>query len=295
MTMPRLVHVLMVAVALSVLTIPLAGAQDAVTMVFTSTIDTTPLGGQLEVPITVTYSFAPDLSAGSGPSGISATHAGYGPIDMTIDIGGDTLSVSGQGTGITVFNDAGTTFVEDSYDVRVDFPIIGGQQLLGQELVLFRFLLVDSNRDMFTTTELPLTTQFVAAADIVFIDVILLDQFGSQTFLTTGGRPFTLVTQAPPAPRCASSVTTIDELRAGVVALATSQGTKAVLLADLDAAQEAASSGNNTEARVQMRSFIARLVNRSNLEEGRPARIPLAAANNLICAGANVLIGLQLP
>ncbi|MBB6404741.1 hypothetical protein HNP00_002057 [Arthrobacter sp. AZCC_0090] len=58
------------------------------------------------------YQFNPDLAPGSGPFGPSDHDASYGPLDrLIVEVGDQCTGMSGPGMVITVFNDAGTTFV----------------------------------------------------------------------------------------------------------------------------------------------------------------------------------------
>jgi len=282
------------ALALAVLATAPAHAQSPLTFVFTSTVDMAQVGGQPDAPVVVTYTFDPALAPGSGPFGSGPYFASYGPSELTIEIGGERQTFSGPGTGITVFNDAGTTIVDDSYDVRVEFPFGQSHPFLGQNLLSFRFLLVDSDRAMFSSTALPTTPALAGSVDTAYVDIMLQNEFGMTTLLSTGGRPFTLTAPTPPAPKCASGVTTLDELRTGVAGLTTSGTTKLALVASLRVARLALNAGNYEEARLGLRAFVDLLVGRSNLDPRNPDSIPLAQANTLVCGGANVLIGVPL-
>lgn len=74
----------------------------------------------------------------------SETTASYGPLDRVIvEFGGQCATTSVPGTGISVFNDAGTSFVEDSYTVRADVPATAGKTLFDLDLRNIDFNLID--------------------------------------------------------------------------------------------------------------------------------------------------------
>ncbi len=103
------------------------------------------------------------------------------------------------------------------------------------------------------------------------------------------------ITVASNASVCNSTVTTIDGLKAEIDLLTTSYQTKKFLTRNLINVESALSNGNNKIARRKMANFINHVVNRSSLKETNMHRIPLDEANNLICGGAKVLIGIELP
>jgi hypothetical protein len=97
---------------------------------------------------------------------------------MIVMVGDQCVALSGAGTEITVFNNAGTTFAEDSYDVRAFAPATDNKTLFGLNIRLAKFLLVDNEATMFTDTTLPTTEAFVGAADSQQTTIDLLDQTG---------------------------------------------------------------------------------------------------------------------
>jgi len=96
-------------------------------------------------------------------------------------------------------------------------------------------------------------------------------------------------------PICSSTIGTIDGLRAEVDALNTSVRTINALNKQLDKAQAALDDGNNKTARSDLDNFIGQVVRRSNSKETDSNRVLLDEANNLICAAANVLLGIPIP
>ena len=98
----------------------------------------------------------------------------------------------------------------------------------------------------------------------------------------------------PEAPVCSSTVTTIPDLNTEVEALDTSPQTINALSKILDNAQKALDKDKNKKARNQMKNFIGKVVSKSNLKETSSHKIGAEEANNLICAAANVLIGIPL-
>ena len=96
-------------------------------------------------------------------------------------------------------------------------------------------------------------------------------------------------------PVCSSTITNLDILRDEVEALNTSIRTINALNKILDRAQSAFDDGNNKTTRSNLDNFIQQVVRRSNSKETDSNRIPLDEANGLLCAAANVLIGIPLP
>lgn len=178
-----------------------AAAPPVTSFQFTTTVDATTVGGDAAAPLRILYQYNPDLAAGSGPIGAGETFASYGPLEKVIvEVGDQCVSFSGDGTGITVFNNAGTTFVEDSYDVRADVPATVGKQLFGLDFTFTRFLLVDSAATMFTSTALPTSPAFADEADFQQTVIELADPVtGEGSSLHAGDAPYALTTFDPPA------------------------------------------------------------------------------------------------
>ena len=125
------------------------------TFQFDSMIDTTAFGGASATPLSVTYTFDSASPEGSGPfSGPGS----YGPLTMQIRVGSETVSASGG--GIFLWNHIDS----DGYDVRPSDSMFSGQ-LFGRDITNFRFLLVDQDATMFSSTALPLSPQFATFAD----------------------------------------------------------------------------------------------------------------------------------
>jgi hypothetical protein len=173
-----------------------------VTFQFSTTVDATPLGGGPATPLIATYTFDSDLPNGSGPTGpVDSTCGSYGTLFMQIQLGNEIVTASGG--GISVFNDAGTTFVEDSYDVRPDDGIFSGQ-LLGHDITFFRFLIVDLDRTMFSSTALPLMPGFATSGDYQQTEIQFADgsYLGVEEFFDTPSDqrvPFTLTIVPEPS------------------------------------------------------------------------------------------------
>jgi len=268
----------------------LGQAETVNTFVFETTFDTSAIGGAPDVPLRVVYRFRSDLAPGTGPfADLPPTVAGYGPIEVDVQLGPDTVHGAGIGTGITVFNDAGSTHDEDSYDVRGDSRNFGVQRLLGYQVELFRFLLVDNDHTMFGSAALPVSTAFATQADVAYVDAQLLDDQGHSITLTSSGRPYTLTRVLP---TCSSTVTTLVELRAEVTALHTSSFSKQVLRQILNAVAAALEAGQTTGARRRMGDFVAAVIQRANRAPGVPGRIPPDEASRLICSASNVILNL---
>lgn len=136
---------------------------------YESTVDTTMLDGSAP-PLRVTFWLDSELPTGTGPIGPNPpSSTGYGPVNMLIRLGDET--VVGTGGGITVFNNAGTTFVEDCFDVR---PSAIAGSLYGRVVIFFRILLVDKDCDMlFSDTTLPTDPNFAIATDFQQVSINL--------------------------------------------------------------------------------------------------------------------------
>ncbi|WP_309820561.1 hypothetical protein [Pseudarthrobacter sulfonivorans] len=145
---------------------PGAAATTPISFQFTTVVDATAVGGSSSTPMRVIYQFNPDLAPGSGLSGSGENFASYGPLEKIIfEVGSQCVALAGAGTDITVFDNAGTTFVEDSYNVRASDAAVAGKTVFGLNLELARFLLVDNQATMFSDTSLPTSPEFADAAD----------------------------------------------------------------------------------------------------------------------------------
>lgn len=112
--------------------------------------------------------------------------------------------------------------------------------------------------------------------------------------LWNGGSGTEIVPSVPEPPVCSSSVNSISELKMEVENLDTSPQTITALSKILDNAQKELDKDKNKKARNQMKNFIGKVVSKSNLKETSSHKIGAEEANNLICAAANVLIGIPL-
>jgi hypothetical protein len=143
----------------------------------TTTIDTTSVGGGPDTPMRIIYRFNPTLAPGSGGN-LSETAADYGPLERVIvEVGDQCAAMSGPGTSIAVFNNAGTTVVEDSYAVTASTPFGSPRppKLFGLDIKLVQFVLVDNERTMFSNTSLPTTFAFGDQADAVQLTLLLFN------------------------------------------------------------------------------------------------------------------------
>lgn len=246
-----------------------AQAADTISFQFTTFIDATSVGGNQATPLHITYQFSPDLAPGSGPFGESGdgTYSSYGPLQkVIIEVGDQCVATSGDGTGITVFN-AGTTFVEDSYDVRAEGAATAGKTLYGMNIDLARFLLVDNEGTMFSSTALPTSQDFFFEADFQQTDFYLIDS-NRRTHHLFGGGPFQFGTYDP--------ALRLEGIQVGVGALTLNAGVKASLQNKLSKAGGYISSNNNTKAEQELRAFIAQVSALSGKE------IPVPFATRLI-------------
>ncbi|MFJ4264597.1 hypothetical protein ACIPYU_19325 [Paenarthrobacter nicotinovorans] len=163
-----------------------------VTYQFRTTVDASQLGGATVTPMKVTYQFDPSLPPGSGPFGSSedGTYESYGPVkEFILELGQECVAVRGDGTGITVFNNASGT--EDSYDVRADVPATTGTTLMGLNLRFLRFLLADTDGTMFDSVALPVQ-QFADASDFQQTTIELRASTGQRFRLNAGDSPYAL-------------------------------------------------------------------------------------------------------
>ena len=146
------------------LAMPAAARAESVTFRYEST---TALANGTSVPVVAVFTFDTTLANGTGSSGTSPTHGSYGPWAGTLTVGGESVALTG-GT-IEVFNNAGTTFVEDGYDVRWQRgpETTSTGTLQGGQLCFFRVVLVDTHATMLSTTALPTNANFATGADYV--------------------------------------------------------------------------------------------------------------------------------
>ena len=121
-------------------------------------VDTRQVGGEESTPVRVIFRYDLDLPPGSGPFGSSedGTVGSYAPLSRFIlEVGNECLSMSGEGTSVTVSNNAGTTAVEDSFNFRTQAPATNGEQLLGLPVQSAVFNISDPQKTMFDGTSLP--------------------------------------------------------------------------------------------------------------------------------------------
>ncbi|GAA3679590.1 hypothetical protein GCM10023081_17210 [Arthrobacter ginkgonis] len=121
-------------------------------------VDARQVGGEESTPVRVLFRYDLDLPTGSGPSGSSqdGTFDSYEPLSRFIlEVGNECVSMSGEGTAVTVSNDAGTTSVEDSFTFRAEAPATNGEKLLGLQVQSALFNIIDAQKIMFDGTSLP--------------------------------------------------------------------------------------------------------------------------------------------
>lgn len=173
---------------------PSTAATTLVSFQFTTYVDATAVGGSPTTPLRITYQFDPALAPGSGGFGAGDNFASYGPLEsMILEVGTECVAVRGDGTDITVFDDAGTTIVEDSYVVSAGEASLAGRTLFGGPLESFRILLADNERTMFSDTSLPTSNAFAEVADYQQTSVALRNPVNNRRiFLDAGDAPFQL-------------------------------------------------------------------------------------------------------
>lgn len=194
-TKKLLVLALYVGAALAVPDYALAA--DARTFVYRTLIDATPVGGEPNTPLKVTYSFPANLVADPVADEYDP-HLQFGatylPITLTIEIDGQSVEATEE-TSINVMNDGGL----DAYDVRVaNFDILYGGPgvvdgtLYGMEVSFFYFQVIDSTGTMLQNAHLPLSANFASRADRSATGIELFDP-------ATGEFVFLLGTDVPEA------------------------------------------------------------------------------------------------
>jgi hypothetical protein len=144
--------------------LPAAAQAQSVTFRYEST---TVLGNGASAPVIAVFTFDAALANGTGTFGTSPTNGSYGRWSGTLRVGTESVALSG-GT-IEVFNNAGSTFVEDAYEFRwMRAPeTASAGTLQGGPLCFFRVLLVDTDANMLSSTDLPADAAFAAQADYV--------------------------------------------------------------------------------------------------------------------------------
>ena len=105
----------------------------------------------------------------------------------------------------------------------------------------------------------------------------------------------TLPPPPPPPVHCVSAVATVPGLLAEVVAIPTSNTTKASLGYTLLLVDWLVTNHYPAVARSTVAQFTTRAVSASNLASGDPNRIPVSAANSLACGAGNLLLNIAVP
>ena len=175
-----------------------------VTFQFTTTIDASSVGGPVNAPLVATYTFDSQLANGTGPFGIDS----YGPLRMWLQVGDQSVTASGNpGSGILVGNNWGNGTTDgDGYDVRFEnFGDVSGQ-LFGLDVLFFRFLLVDSDGTMLTSSDLPLSPAFASGTEFIQIDMFLFDPTTGEGIYLSYEFPDT-----PPEDKTPFSLTMVDD------------------------------------------------------------------------------------
>lgn len=170
-----------------------AATDPLITFQYTTTIDTTDVGGAPDTPLTLTYRFDPNLPSGSGGGSPEIGFSDYGPLDRVIlRIGDQCLAQSATGA-ISIYDGPNSLFVEDAYVAALNPAPSSGTKLFGLDLRLAQLVLVDFNGTMFNNTALPTTTNFAAAAQEQQTTILLFNP-GTRRFVSlfAGGAPGTL-------------------------------------------------------------------------------------------------------
>lgn len=143
-----------------------------ITFQYRSRLDAKLVGGSAQEPLTVIYSFDSRLPAGSGPLGNNSPFlSSYGPIEIIIELGGDTVTASGPHTGITVFSSISAQRA-DRYELRAT-TLTGS--LFARNVDFFCLLLTTEGTEMFADLRLPLTPRFAESATFSRVTLKLMD------------------------------------------------------------------------------------------------------------------------
>lgn len=239
----------------------------------TTTIDTTSVGGGPDTPARIIYRFSPTLAPGSGGN-LSETVADYGPLErVIIEVGDQCAATSGPGTAIAVFNDAGTTVIEDSYAV-IAAKDAGdtSAMLFGLNLRAVVLVLVDNEGTMFSDTSLPTTVAFADQAEKEQLSMLLFNPTTHRfVSLFSGDAPFQLSRYSVQVP--------VEALRDRLSELTLSTGVRAALNQPLDKASgylNAFTQDSLQKAAKEFELFI------KQVEAHRNKGIDTATADNLI-------------
>jgi hypothetical protein len=262
-----------------------AASAEPVSFQYRTTVDATDVGGEPLTPVRLIYTFDSNLAPGSGFTGSGPIFSGYGPLSgVVLEVGNRCVRVSGPGTAISVFNDAGFDPVTDSYDVRADTSagaVVSGP-LFNLTLTFFRFLLVDNDSTMFTSTALPLTPDFAALAELQHVELRLMDPVTLAVFSLVADSGFQLSFHRP--------VESLQALLATTEALNIQAGLKKELTKRLQAALNDLNDGSPSKihhASSQLSEYI------HLVEAQRGKKIPAATADQLTADARSVID--QLP
>jgi hypothetical protein len=137
-----------------------------ITFTYESTTDAHYVGGSSTEAVAVTFTFDSNLSNGTGSFSLTPLIGSYGPWEGTLRIGAETVALTG-GT-IEVFNNAGSSIINDGYEFRWDShrgTSLGS--LFGRNLDFFRIIIVDDDCDMFSSIALPADPGFALKGDYI--------------------------------------------------------------------------------------------------------------------------------
>ena len=175
---------------------------DPVTFKYDSTTNASLVGGSATEAVSVIFTFDSNLANGTGAFGTSPTNGSYGPWSGTLSIGNDLVALTNG--SIEIFNDAGTSTLQDRYELHWD-SLAGTSSgaLFGSNLDFFRIALVDPGHDMLSSISLPNDTSFTTKNDFILDSYSLTNSqsFGESEFLGSTTRNFTLASiSAVPEP-----------------------------------------------------------------------------------------------
>lgn len=171
---------------LALLTVLVSAASYAapLTFQFDTTIDTSPLGGAVATPLTVTYTFDPALMG--PPDGGT-----YGPLSfLQLRLGNETVS----GFELATIWVSDSPEGPDSYTIYATLPLTS-VDFFGTTLRYFGISMEDPDGTMFSSGALPLSASFATAAD--FQQTLL--QFDQESLAADPQTPFTLTVVPEPS------------------------------------------------------------------------------------------------
>jgi hypothetical protein len=168
-----------------------------VTLVFEGTVDATRFGLSSATSFEFMYAYDTGLEIGSGPVPTTSASGSYGPISATVRLGTDAFALTSD-TGIAIFNNAGVPQT-DNYIVRG----LGSSARIGTATytdVLARVVLTDLDAEVFSSTTLPTTLDFLSGIDQLTIQLTGISSSNRLVLAAHSTQSFTLRQVVTPVP-----------------------------------------------------------------------------------------------